>query len=161
MNPFDNAASGYPAALPDCVASLSRDAFLEISRLLHGALPWPGVSKPGHSGGQTLRDRAAIAAVASLLPANAAEAELAAQFVLATAWARDCLRSAVERQSSSNAVRQCPAQAASLMRGAKSSLRLLLKWQADGARGKADKTLAGRAAQLEHAVAATMEEALA
>src|ERR1700712_1044847 len=124
MDPLHNTAF----APVDRTASLSRDAFLEISRLLHGALPWPGVNKPEsirHSGGQAMRDtvgrdRAAIAAVASLLPANAAEAELAAQFVLATAWARDCLRSAVERQSSSNAVRQCQAQAASLMRESKS-----------------------------------------
>ena len=174
MDPLHNTAS----APLDCVASLSREAFLEITRRLHGALPWPdvneadicamdacetGLCEPGicDSGGQAKRDLGAIAAVAAMLPANAVEGRLAVQFVLADAWSVDCMRLAFERHRETKVAHNCRAQAASLMREARSSLRFLQKMQAERRKLEADQTEADRAAQLEHAVAATMQEALA
>jgi hypothetical protein len=59
------------------------------------------------------RDNAAIAQVASLLPATAAEALIAAEFVGASAYALDCLRQAREFRGDPVFFLKCNAQAAS------------------------------------------------
>ena len=85
---------------PNWARLLPRDAFAEIILVLRGALPPPGLDDPDAMAWQdwARRDRAAMAAVAALLPENAAEGRLAARFVVADAWSLDCLRLARERR---------------------------------------------------------------
>ena len=144
-----------PDTFADPARDLPREAFLEIMRILRGALPPPADS----SADPMRRDRAAMAAVAALGPVNAAEGRLAAQFVAADAWAMDCLRLAGERRLETTIANKCRAQAMSLMREAKSSLRLLAKMQA--ARQALNEAASERAAWVEHATAGMMAEALA
>ena len=145
------------AAQPDWARSLPRDAFREVSRVLRDALP----PVPGGAAAAGQRDRAALAAVAGFQPETPAEARLAAQFVAADAWALDCLRLAGERRLEFNVARKCRAQAASLMRDGKSSLRLLLRLQAMREAREADGGKADRAAWAEHCAMSMMSEGLA
>ena len=112
---------------PDWGSLLPREAFYEIMRVLREALPPPASDDPAKS---ARRDRAAMAGVAALLPGNAAEGRLAAQYVVADAWAMDCLRLAGERRLEFDIARKCRAQATSLMREGKSALRRLERMQA-------------------------------
>ena len=134
-----------------------KEVFHEIMRVLHSALPPPA---SGSQAERVERDEAALAAVASLLPATAMEGRLAAQAVAADAWALDCLRLAQERYREFDIARKCKAQASSMMREAKSALRELRRLQV--AREKRDKNEAasGQAAWTEHAVAEMMREAM-
>ncbi|MDR3531283.1 MAG: hypothetical protein P4L90_12125, partial [Rhodopila sp.] len=102
----------------DWALLLPREAFREVMRVLRGSLPLLDDDAPEGWGRQ---DRAAMAAVASLRPENAAEGQLAAQFVLAEAWAADCLRLAGERRREMAIALKCKAQALSFMREAKSA----------------------------------------
>lgn len=142
---------------PNWAQSLPREAFLEIVLTLRGALPRPVSDDPLDL---ARRDRAAMAAVGSLLPANAAEGRLAAQFVAADAWALDCLRLAEERRRDSEVSRRCKAQAMSLMRESKSALRVLLRLQAVRQKIEADAAAANRAEWVELAALGMMAEGL-
>ncbi len=142
---------------PDWARLLPREAFHQIILTLRSALPPPLTDDPAD---EMRRDRAAMAAVASLLPENAAEGRLAAQFVAADAWAMDCLRLAGERRREPEIARKCRAQALSMMREAKSAWRLLLKAQAERRAIEADEAAANRAAWIEHGVTAMMSEGL-
>ena len=86
------------------------------------------------------RNHAAIAGVAALCPANAAEANLAAEFVAASEQWKDCLRLAQLPETTPEMAAKCRAEARSMMREGKSALRLLLKLQE--ARGKRDSNSA-------------------
>ncbi len=141
----------------DCMRSLPRDAFHEIILVLRGALPPPLTDDPAD---EARRDRAALAGVAALQPVNAAEGRLAAQFVAADAWAMDCLRLAQVKRREPDIAHKCRAQAMSLMREGKSSLRLLLRLQAARQKVEADEASADRAAWAEHGAAGMMAEAL-
>jgi hypothetical protein len=80
---------------------LPADAYYQLVRTLCLTLPPPPGVKPGPDD-LARRDHAAIARIAALAPANAAEADLAAQFVAASEQWKDCLRSrgnAVPRRS--------------------------------------------------------------
>ena len=143
---------------PDWAHLLPREAFYEIILILRAALPPPEVDLPVD---WARRDSAAMAAVASLRPANAAEGRLAAQFVAADAYAMECLRLAQIRRRETDVARRCAAQAASLMRESKSALRLLLRLQAVRGAIEADAATADRAAWTEHSVLRMMEPALA
>ena len=146
-----------PANPQSGLASLPRAAFGEIMLVLCRALP-PAVSdRPAD---RRRRDRAALAGVAALLPVNAAEGRLAAQFVVADAWAMDRMRVAEQRQREPEVARKCLAQAISLTREGKSSLRLLLKLQAARHQADADEAAGERNAWVEHAAASMMQEAL-
>jgi hypothetical protein len=148
--------NNMPADPQPDLASLPRAAFREIMRVLSRSLPSAASDTPAV---QRQRDLAALAGVAALLPVNAAEGRLAAQFVAADAWAAECMNQARERQAEPEIVRKCLAQAISLTREGKSSLRLLAKLQA--ARQKMDTDEAGeRAAWVEHAAASLMQQAL-
>ena len=142
---------------PDWARLLPRDAFAEIILILRAALPPPVSDDPADL---ARRDRAAMAAVAALQPANGAEGRLAAQFVAADAWAMDCLRLAAERRREFDIARKCKAQAMSLMREAKSALRLLLRLQAARQAVEGNEAAANRAAWAEHAAVGAMAEAL-
>ncbi len=154
---MDAFSDTQPDPHPDLAQSLPREAFAEIILVLRGALPPPMTDNPAD---EARRDRAAMAAVAALRPENAAEGRLAAQFVAADAWALDCLRLAKEKRREIEFAYKCRAQAMSLMREAKSSLRLLLKLQAARRVVEADAEKADHAARAEHGAAGMMQEAL-
>ena len=143
---------------PDLALTLPRDVFYEVMRVLRGALPRPEVDEPG---GWARRDRAALAAVAGLLPETAAEARLAAQFVVADAYSLDSLRQAQVHWQLPNRSRLCTAQATSMMRECKSAMRLLLQMQAlRGLLAEKNAAACERAAWVEHAAARMMAAAL-
>ena len=107
MDPLPNAPDDPQ---PDWARLLPREAFHEIVLILRAALPPPLIDDPAE---WARRDNAAMATVASLQPANAAEGRLAAQFVAADAYAMDCLRLAQLRRREPDIARKCAAQAAS------------------------------------------------
>ncbi len=112
---------------------LPADAYYHLVRTLRLTLPPPLTDTPEDL---LRRDHAAIARVAALVPANAAEAELAAQFVAASEQWKDCLRLAQAPDIDPEWAAKCRAQAIGMMRQANSVLRLLLRLQE--ARGKRD-----------------------
>ena len=138
----------------DWSSLLSRDVFGEVILVLRATLPPPISDTPA---GWARQDRAAMAAVASLLPVNAAEGRLAAQFVAADAQAMDCLLLAKQRRREPDGY-QCRAQAISFLRESKASLRQLLKLQA--ARQQANAAVTDQAAWTEHAAISMMRDAL-
>src|SRR6185295_17107320 len=97
---------------PDLALLLPRDAYYQLVHSLRGLLP-PTVTDAPED--EARRDNAAIAQVASLLPATAAEATLAAQFVAAHAHAADCLRLARRFEGDGALFLKFTAQAASMM----------------------------------------------
>ena len=97
---------------PDLALLLPRDAYYQLVHSLRGLLPPPVTDAPED---EARRDNAAIAQVASLLPATAAEATLAAQFVAAHAHAADCLRLARRFESDGALFLKFTAQSASMM----------------------------------------------
>ena len=163
MDPLQNPpATPEPAPDSNWARRLPRDAFQEIAFILRGALPPPGLDDPEEMAWQdwARRDRAAMAAVAALLPENAAEGRLAARFVVTDAWSSDCLRLARERRSEPDVAFKCTAQAMSLMREGNRALGLLLKLQAARRAIAADAAASDRAAWVEHKVVGSMGEAL-
>ena len=106
------------------------------------------------------RDHAAIAQVAALCPANAAEAALAAQYVAANAQAMACLSLTRDPDLSPDWVLRCTAQAAAMMRQAQGAFRLLTRTQADRRKLEADNTAASQAAWAEHIATEWMAQAV-
>src|SRR4051794_30854022 len=102
---------------------LPRDVYYQLIHTLCAALP-PVSDSPEDI---ALRDRAAVAQVASLLPANADEASIAAQFVAAHAQALECLRLARAYPADHAMALKCSAQSASMMRQARGARSLLLR----------------------------------
>src|SRR5260370_32715367 len=80
-----------PGLDPGVALKLPADAYYHLIRTLCLTLPPPPGAKPGPDA-LAQRNHAAIAGIAALVPANAAEANLAAQFVAATEQWKDCLR---------------------------------------------------------------------
>jgi hypothetical protein len=78
---------------PDLTLQLPRDIYYQIVHTLRRSLPPPLTASADD---RARRDNTAIAEVACLLPANAEEVEIAAQFVAANAQAMVCLRLAQE-----------------------------------------------------------------
>ena len=76
---------------PDLSLLLPRSVYWYIVHQLRSSMPEPVPDTPE---ARTHRDNAAIAQIAAMLPANADEAELAAECVSARAQARDCQREA-------------------------------------------------------------------
>ena len=163
MDKFPNPHSApETAAEPNWARLLPRDAFAEIILVLRGALPPPGLDDPDAMAWQdwARRDRAAMAAVAALLPENAAEGRLAARFVVADAWSLDCLRLARERRHEPDVAQKCKAQAMSLMRESNRAINLLLRLQAARRLIEKDAAAADRAAGVERNAEISMGEAL-
>src|SRR5579875_2057252 len=137
---------------------LPADAYYHLVRTLRLCLPPP----PGDSPEDLLRrDHAAIARVAALVPANAVEADLAAQFVAASEQWKDCLRLAQDPDMAPKWAAKCRAQALAMMRQANAALRLLLRLQARREKIEADNVTRDRAAWTEHCAIGFMAEALA
>jgi hypothetical protein len=142
---------------PDWGRVLPRDAFYEIMRVLRRGLPRP---ETDDAASWARRDRAAMAGVASLQPANAAEARMAAQFVVADAYSLDCFRVAQESWQQPDVARRCAAQGLSMLRESKCAMRVLMRMQAARRLVAADDAEWGRAEWAEHAAASLMAEAL-
>lgn len=111
-----------------------RHAYHLLMYTLRRDLP-PAPSDPG---AEIARDYAAIAQVAALYPANAAEAALAARVVAANAQAMDTMGLANDPTTDPKQVLQCVAQVASLMRQARAALRALQSLQAERRKREAD-----------------------
>ena len=136
---------------------LPGEAYYHLIRMLRLALPPP----PTDSAEALLRrDHAAIARIAGLCPADAAEADVAAQFVAAAEQWKECLRLAQEPETTREWAAKCRAQAAGMMRQSNSALRLLLRLQDARRKLEADNAACGRLAWIEHVAAALMAEAL-
>ena len=142
---------------PDLRNLLPREVFQEVIFLLSHSLP-PPVSKDPVD--EARRDRVAMAGVAALCPVGATEARLAAEHVATGAWASHCLRLASERDAEFEVARSCRAQAMSMMREGKSTLRMLLKLQAARKATEADEVAAKQAEWVEHCALGIMAEVL-
>jgi hypothetical protein len=142
---------------PDLSLQLPRDMYYHLVHTLRTSLPPPITDTPED---QIRRDNAAIAQIASLLPANADEANIAAQYVAAGAQALDSLRLAREHAADTPRVLKCVAQAASMMRESRGARSLLLRVQADRRKREADNVSLDRAAWLEHCTIGLMADAL-
>jgi hypothetical protein len=116
------------------VPHLPPDVCDQLVYTLRAVLPAPVSNTPEDA---ARRDNAAIAHIACLLPANAEETDIAAQYVVAKAQAMDCLRLARAYPNDTAHALKCTAQAASMMRQARSWRSLLTRIQAD--RQKAGK----------------------
>lgn len=136
----------------------ARDTYYQVVHTLRGLLPPPVTDTPEDL---ARRDNAAIAHVASLLPANADEAHLASQHVAANAYAMDCLRVAREYATADHSFfLRCNAWAVSMMRQSRSARALLLRVQAERRTREADHAAADRAAWTEHCAIELMTDAL-
>ena len=146
------------SAPPDNLAlQLPADAYYHLVRTLCLTLPPPPSDSPD---ALAQRNRAAITRIAALVPANAAEADLGAQFVAASEQWKDCLRLAQLPATTPESAVKCRAQALSMMREAKSALRLLLRLQEARGKREANSAACNRAAWTEHCAIALMAEAL-
>src|SRR5487761_2566592 len=105
-----------PAQHPDPAPDLPFDIYYQLVHTLRGALPLPVADTPEEL---ARRDHAALAQVASLIPANADEANIGALYVAAGAHAMDCLRQIREHPDDARRVQQLTAQSASMMRQAR------------------------------------------
>ena len=161
---FDTTTPGHPHPAPapgldpGVADRLPADAYYHLVRTLRLTLPPPPTDSPGDL---ARRDHAAIARIAALAPTNAAEAELAAQFVAASEQWKDCLKLAQECAREPNLAHKCRAQALGMMRHANSALRLLLRLQEGRRKLAEDSAASDRAAWTEHRAIALMAEALA
>ena len=136
---------------------LPADAYYQLIRTLCLTLPPPLTDSPDDL---TRRNHAAIARIAALVPANAAEADLAAMFVAASEQWKDCLRLAQLPETNPDMAVKCRAQAISMMRQSQSALRLLLRLQEVREKREANNAACDRAAWTEHCAISLMAEAL-
>jgi len=142
---------------PDLSLQLPKSMYYQLIHTLRAALA-PVSDTPEDL---ARRDHAAIAQVASLLPANADEVTLAAQYVAASARAIDLTRLANEYRTTDHSFTlKCDAQAAGMIREARGARSLLLRVQATREKREADPAAADRAAWTEHCAIGLMAEAL-
>jgi hypothetical protein len=136
---------------------LQRDTYYQVAQTLHALLPPPATNKPED---EIRRDNAAMALIASLLPATADEANLALQYALACAQAQECVRlSRLNPDDAAHALR-CTDKAMSMMRQARGFHSLLQRVQAARRKREKDSSAANAAAWTEHRIAGLMAEAL-
>ena len=142
---------------PDLIHQIPRDAYYQLIHTLRATLP-PVSDAPEDI---ARRDHAAIAHVACLLPANADEADLAAKYVAAGAHAMECLRLARKYFGDAGLILKCTAQAASMLRQARSTRSLLMRVQAERRKREADGAGLDGSNWTGHSAAGLMTEALA
>lgn len=139
------------------LALLPRDAYWQAVHYLHKALPPPDTDSPEEL---ARRDRAAIAEVASLVPATAAEATLAAQYVAANAQAMYCLALVREYAADTAVALKCNAQSGYMMQQARGAIGALQRMQDRRRKMEANPAAADQAAWTEHCATALMVQAL-
>jgi hypothetical protein len=142
---------------PDPNYIRNRDAHQHLIYTLSTSLPPLQDASP-----QALhcRNQSAIAQVSGLCPVNAAEAMMAAQYVVTTAQAMECARRANHPDTSMELGVKYNVLAASMVRQSQAALRTLLRAQAVREKRDADPIKAGTAAWAEHIAASAMTEAL-
>jgi len=141
----------------DLAYRLPRIAYCHLVHELRSTLPLPDENTPE---AYARRDNAAIAVVASLLPANASEALIAAQFVATDAHASHAMQQALKHPASIELGLKCLAQAASMTRQSHSARRLLMRVQAERRKLEADGPASEKAAWTEHCAIGLMTQAL-
>src|SRR5579871_4834493 len=93
-----------PLEQPDLTLQLPRDTYWQAVHELQDILPEPTDATPE---ARARRDRAAIAEVAALLPANANEVSIAVRCVAAHAQAIACIREARKYANEPKLILQC------------------------------------------------------
>jgi hypothetical protein len=141
----------------DFTLLLPRDVYYQVVHTLRATLPPPVSEAPEDL---IRRDNAAMAQVASLLPANADEANLAAQYIAASAQALDCLRLLRATPSDGLLGLKCSAQSATMMRQAAGARSLLLRVQAARQKREASNAASDQSAWIEHTALGLMGAAL-
>jgi hypothetical protein len=141
----------------DLIHQLPRDAYYQVMLTLRATMPAASDAPEDI----VRRDNAVIAQVASLLPANPDEADLAAKYVAAGAHATECIRLARKYFGSPELVVKCTAQASSMFRQAKALRLLLMRVQAERRIRAADDDALERATQAEHAAIGHLAQAVA
>lgn len=142
---------------PDLTLLLPRSTYWQLVHDLQTSLPPPADDTPE---ALAHRDRAAIADVASMLPASAEEARIAVRSIAADAQATECLRQARKYPDDLAVLLKCNAQAASMMRVANAARALLARLQAARRKRDADTRSCDQDAWTEHAVARQMADAM-
>ena len=148
-----------PVAEPsDPTYRITRDVYYELVRSLRSTLSLLPTGTPEDI---ARRDNAAIAQVAAMLPANADEANIAANCVGARLYAMDCFAQARELQATDPLwARKCAAQATSSMREANRGRTLLMRLQAAREKREADPKATDAAAWSEYCTIGLMTAAL-
>jgi hypothetical protein len=141
----------------DLTLQLPRDMFHQVVHTCCGSLPAPLTNAPED---RIRRDNAAMARIACMLPANADEANIAAQCVAADAEALECLRQAREHAPNEQLALKFSAQSASMMRQSRAARALLIRVQAQRAKREADPGTLDKANWIEHCALRLMAEAL-
>lgn len=136
---------------------LPRDAYWHLMDTLNYSLPPTANNTPEE---QSRRNHAAIAQVTCMIPANATEASLAAQYVAGHEQAMDCQRLARDPKLELGMILKCHAQSASMMRQSQGALRLLLRVQSVREKREADNARLDSANWTEHCTANLMAQAL-
>ncbi|HME22118.1 MAG TPA: hypothetical protein VKI44_12405 [Acetobacteraceae bacterium] len=129
---------------------LPKAIYYQVAHTLRGLLPPPITDTPED---EARRDLAAIAHVASLLPANAEEADIASHYVAAKAQALVCIRLSRACPNDPTMILKCTAQAASMMCQA-------LRWRALLQRLQAARREQGKDTAAHDAATATEQRAL-
>jgi len=137
----------------DFAHRLPRDAYHHLVFTMRRSLPRSASDTPEDL---ARRDHAAIAQVACLLPANAAEAALAAQFVATNAHSLACMDHAQAPGLDPLQAMQSRAQSLSMARQSLSAMRMLLRLQTARRAMEADPAAADRAAWTEHCATGLM-----
>jgi hypothetical protein len=148
----------YPdSSSTDPFFQLPRDIYYQLVHRLKETLPPPLTDSAEDL---ARRDNAFIAQIASMLPANAEEANIASQHVAAQAHAMACLRDARLPNQTTKVMLQCTAQAASMMRQANAACSLLLRVQSARHKREANNQLLDQANMLEHCTMSLMIDTL-
>jgi hypothetical protein len=136
---------------------LPRDVFHQVIHALCEALPPPATDDPQD---RIRRDNAAIAHLASMLPANADEAYLAAMHIVAVAKVLESER--MSRQSGIDRAHgeKCEKQVSVMMREARASRALLLRVQVARQKREANPKSLDQANWTEHAAIGLMAHAM-
>jgi hypothetical protein len=141
----------------DIAYQLPRDMYYQLMHELCGSLPSPLTDSPEDL---VRRNNAAIAQVASMLPANAEEANIAGRVVLASAQAMEALRESRQPGLAIKLILQCSAQSASMMRQANAARSLLLRVQAARQKREAINKTDEQAVWIEQCAIGLMADAL-
>ncbi len=142
---------------PDPLHQLSASAYRFVVHQLYQQLPLPFGADPEHT---ALVIEAAIARIASMLPANAYEAEIATRVVTADAQAGDCIRHARTLFNDPKPAMKCHAMANSYMRTANAACSLLLRVQTARHKREALPANCDQDAWVEHCAAGFMSAAV-
>jgi hypothetical protein len=146
-----------PPNHPEPGVELTREVYRQAVITLRKTLPPPDEDTPE---AWRDRDRTAIAKVASLVPGNPVEADLAALHVAAVARAAECLGQVDEYAGDVKTASRLRAQSACMGREARGYANALLRLQAVRLKREAKDDTREKAAWTEHSTFGLMSDAL-